>query len=452
MATVGRMRSGVDVANGQSGAGALSLFDNGRRGYAWEVMATDAQVADARFQALFGRVASDPTWIERVSHEITEAIHRELSEIDDDELRAGTLASSRSVLTLMADMVRLGRPPEEAAPPPDAIEHVRQYIRHGVAIDTLLRAYHVGHSEFFENWVAGVHDEVADPEWLARAVELGAKWTFDYVQALSRGLVTSYSEERELWVRSAAAVRAETVRALLDGEPVDLHLAAQRLRYELDRHHIAYIVWCDEGSPTQNDYLRLESTATELAEEVGTGRPLVVAFGGQVVHAWVGSRAPMAMAIAGVPDSMRVAMGSAAHGVEGFRASHREAVQARRVAELAARRPGTVTRYEDVALTAVASVDMDLARDLVARELGPLAEQDDDTVRLAATLRVYLEEQASPRRTAQRLGVHENTVKNRVRTVREMLGHAPEQRVAELLVALRLARLTRGDAARDGSE
>jgi len=100
-------------------------------------------------------------------------------------------------------------------------------------------------------------------------------------------------------------------------------------------------------------------------------------------------------------------------------------------------------RYEDVSLTALASVDPELARDFVARELGPLAERDDDTARLAATLRVYLEEQASPRRTAQRLGVHENTVKNRVRSVREILGYAPEDRVAELLVALRLARLTR---------
>ena len=141
--------------------------------------------------------------------------------------------------------------------------------------------------------------------------------------------------------------------------------------------------------------------------------------------------------------SLRLALGTSAPGVEGFRASHREAVQARRVAQLSHRRPGSVTRYEDVALIAVASADLGLARDFVARELGPLAEQDDDTVRLAATLRVYLEEQASPRRTAQRLGVHENTVKNRVRTIRELLGYSPEDRVAEVLVALRLARLAR---------
>jgi PucR C-terminal helix-turn-helix domain/GGDEF-like domain len=405
-------------------------------------MATDAQVEGARFQALFARVASDPVWIERVSEEITDAIHRELAEIDDDELRAGTFASTRSVLTLMADMVRLGRPPEESTPPPDAVEYARLYVRRGVTIDTLLRAYHVGHSTFFANWVAGVHEEITDPEWLARAVELGAKWTFDYVQVLSRGLVNSYTDEREQWVRSAAAMRAETVRALLEGERIDPHLAGQRLRYDLDRHHVAYVVWTDEDNAGQDDYAVLENAALQLAADAGVGSPLVVALGGHLVHAWAGSHDPVSMATAGVPGPARVALGSPAAGVEGFRASHREAVQARRVAQLARRRPGTVTRYEDVALTALASVDLSLARAFVARELGPLAAQDDDTIRLAATLRVYLEEQASPRRTAQRLGVHENTVKNRVRTIRELLGHAPEQRVAEILVALRLARLT----------
>ena len=407
-------------------------------------MPTDARVEDARFQELFARVASDPVWIGRVSEEITDAIHRELAEIDtDDDLRAGTFASTRSVLTLMADMVRLGQPPDDVVPPPDAVEYLRLYVRRGVSIDTLLRAYHVGHATFFRNWVAGVHEEVDDEQWLARAVELGAKWTFDYIQTLNRELVNHYTEEHARWVRSAAAVRAETVRALLAGDHVDPALAGQRLRYELDRHHIAYVIWTEDADAGRDDYALLESTATQVASDAGLGSPLVVALGGHLVSAWVGGRSPIEMSIAGVAGSLRVALGTSGLGVEGFRASHREAVRARRVAQLSHRRPGSVTRYEDVALTALASADLDLARDFVARELGPLAEQDDDTVRLAATLRVYLEEQASPRRTAQRLGVHENTVKNRVRSIRELIGHPPEERVAEILVALRLARMTR---------
>jgi hypothetical protein len=409
-------------------------------------MATSAQVDDdVRFQELFARVLS-PNWIDRVSDEITAAIHDEVGELDDDDaLREGTFASTRSVLTVMADMVRLGLPPSESALPPDAVEYAREYVRRRVPIDSLLRAYHVGHSGFFHHWVAAVYVEVTDPAWLARAIELCASWTFDYVQALDRQLVSRYSEERERWVRSAAAVRAETVRSLLAGEPVDHRLAAQRLRYELDRHHVAYVVWGEKDEAGPDDLAALEHVAVQLAADAQLGRPLVVALGRLLVGAWASASDPVAASAAGVAGSSLVAVGSPGLGVEGFCASHREAMHARRVARLSGRRAGTVTQYEDVALTALASVDLDLARDYVTAHLGPLAATDDDTVRLSATLRVYLEEHASPRRTAQRLGVHENTVKNRVRTVREMLGYAPEDKVAEVLVALRLAPLTRRD-------
>jgi hypothetical protein len=300
-------------------------------------MAVRAQVDSVEFQALFARVAT-PDWLEQVSGEITEAIHRELSELDDDDLRAGTFASTRSVLTLMADMVRLGRPASEGTPPPDAVEYTREFVRRGVPIDALLRAYHVGHSTFFHNWVAAVHADVADPAWLTRAVELGANWTFDYVQALNRELVKRYSEERERWVRSAAALRSETVRALLGGERIDPDVAARRLRYELDRHHLAYLVWTDEEEAGADDFAALEHVALQLAADARLGRPLVVALGRQLLGAWAGAREPIAMSIAGVTGSPLVAVGCPGVGVEGFRASHRAAMHARRVARLSGRR------------------------------------------------------------------------------------------------------------------
>jgi DNA-binding PucR family transcriptional regulator len=57
------------------------------------------------------------------------------------------------------------------------------------------------------------------------------------------------------------------------------------------------------------------------------------------------------------------------------------------------------------------------------------------------TLRVYLEELASPRRASHRLDVHENTVANRVRAAEELLGRPADQRVPELLLALELREL-----------
>lgn len=48
----------------------------------------------------------------------------------------------------------------------------------------------------------------------------------------------------------------------------------------------------------------------------------------------------------------------------------------------------------------------------------------------------------SPLQASHRIGVHENTITNRVRAAQELLPHPIEHRSPELLVALRLIRLT----------
>jgi DNA-binding PucR family transcriptional regulator len=358
-------------------------------------------------------------------------------------MRAATYASTVSVLTLMADMVRLGRPPSEATLPPDAVEYTREFVRRGASMDGLLRAYHVGHATFFHNWVAGVEAEESDADVVARAIELGANWTFDYVHALNRELAAHYTAEHEQWVRSANAVRTETVRVLLAGDSIDANVAAPRLGYELRRHHLAFVVWSEGEEFGPEHFTDMERSAVELASQIGVEAPLVVLLGRGLVAAWVGAREPIVVPRPAFRGECLVAIGSPGVGVAGFRTSHQDAMHARRVARLGGRRPGTVTCFEDVALPAVASSDFDLARRFVASELGPLSAPDDETVRLAATLRAYLEENASPRRAGRRLGIHENTVKNRVRAAADLLGQAPEERVAELLVALRLLGLTR---------
>jgi DNA-binding PucR family transcriptional regulator len=116
-------------------------------------------------------------------------------------------------------------------------------------------------------------------------------------------------------------------------------------------------------------------------------------------------------------------------------------MHARRVAQLTHHRPGSVTPYDDVALASLTSADVEHAGEFVASELGQLAAGDDHLRRLTATLRVYLEENMSPLRAAQRLGVHENTITNRIRAAQELLPHPIEHRSPELQVALRLLRL-----------
>ena len=146
---------------------------------------------------------------------------------------------------------------------------------------------------------------------------------------------------------------------------------------------------------------------------------------------------------------VRIAIGEPAPGMIGFRQSYNEAAEARRVAELAGRPPGTISRYARVALTAIATADLEQARIFVARELQGLAGTDDLTARLTATLRTYLDEHSSRSRTARRLGIHENTVAYRIKQAEEILGRGVDQRTLELRVALALANLVRDQPAHE---
>jgi DNA-binding PucR family transcriptional regulator len=406
--------------------------------------------SEERMRELVLSFTEDPQWLRSVLQDITDAIHAELRDVDaDPELRASTYASTDSVLRLIVDLSRTGRPPREALPPPAAVDYAREFVRRGLSLDSLLRAYHIGHATFFRRWAAMAHETVTDPHELTEAIELGADWTFDYVETLSDGLVQRYGEERERWVRSAAAVRSQVIDALLAGEHIDPERASRRLGYELGRNHLAFMIWSDAPHERGDIALAMiERAALQLVSSLGMATPLLVPRARLCVAGWIGSRGDdhvvdlerAHLNIQSFPTVL-AAFGSPGSGIAGFARSHREASHARRIAQLTQQRPGTVTRYDAVALAALASVDVDQAREFVNAELGQLVADDDQSLRLSATLRVYLEENMSPSRASRRLGVHEHTITNRIRSAQELLPHPIEQRACELQVALRLIRL-----------
>ncbi len=390
-------------------------------------------------RAEIARFSADPKWVSDVAQAIADAVHAELHV--DPELRSGTKATAESVVRLFAVMVERDQPPAQARPPEATVEYVREFVMRGVPLDSMVRAYHVGHGVFFERWVAALRERIDDPAVLAKVIEEGAIWTFRYLQALTRDLIRHYAQERERWVRNTASIRAETVRALLAGDDIQAASASRRLRYELDREHVGFVLWVEDAKPDDGNVGALEQQASELTRKLGAPRALLVPLGAQLIAGWIAPPNRAHTSAARVEPPALAALGEPGTGVEGFRRSHRQAINARRIARLTSARPGTVTRFADVALMALASTDEQSAKEFVAAELGVLARQDDNTRRLAATLRAYLEEHASPRRTARRLGVHENTIKNRVRAIEELCGRPADERVAETLLALRLARL-----------
>jgi DNA-binding PucR family transcriptional regulator len=97
-----------------------------------------------------------------------------------------------------------------------------------------------------------------------------------------------------------------------------------------------------------------------------------------------------------------------------------------------------VTCYRGVAVAALASTDREHAVAFVKRILGPLAANDEATYRIATTLAVYLEENRSPAKAAQRLTVHPNTVSYRIHQAEELLGRPIGANILDLSVALAL--------------
>jgi DNA-binding PucR family transcriptional regulator len=189
-----------------------------------------------------------------------------------------------------------------------------------------------------------------------------------------------------------------------------------------------------------------EAVVTALAERID-GQLLFVAGAGKSLWAWCGCSAPVdpaplrALSADDLPAGTSVALGASAPGIEGFGRTHREAMQSFHVAVLHGRR---LTRYEDVALEALALNDERLAREFAVSELGPLAAADTRTALLRKTLRIYFLAGQNRAAAAARLSVHERTVGYRLSQAEQLLGHPVTERPQELGVALRIHSLLDG--------
>jgi DNA-binding PucR family transcriptional regulator len=375
--------------------------------------------------------------VEQLATQLTEQIHDRIPAVGEDAALAGeTAASVLANVTLALELMRDGQLPDDSIVlPPAALAQIRQYVQTGGDLSALLRSYRIGHEAFWVAWIAALDQRIKDPGELAGAVSLSVQFTFAYIDAMSNQVVEVFTRQRERWIRTAAASRADAARAVLSGSLTEPSVASHRLRYEVERPHVAFVVWADA---TDDDVLGvLEERATRLAGRLGARRSLLVPLDRLCVAGWISVAGLEQVDEVELP-SVRAAVSALAHGLDGFRASHLQALQARRVAELAAAPLGSITWFDEVALVALTTQDRALAEWFVSRELGPLAKDDQASERLASTLSVYLDEGSSPVRAARRLTVHENTVTYRIRQVEQLIGHEIDSRRVELGLALRM--------------
>jgi hypothetical protein len=295
-------------------------------------------------------------------------------------------------------------------------------FREGRTLESLLGAYRLGARVAWRRAAGAARAGDHDAEVLA----LLAESIFAYIDELSGASAEGYAEEQSASVHETERRRAALLALLVQhppADPVAIEQAARAAEWALpDR--VAALVW--SGEPRRSpalppDALRgpLDDLAVAIVPDPDApGRP-----------------AQLAAALAGATAAVGPAVGWRDAGVSAGRA--RQVIQLARRGVLPSM--GLLSASEHLASLLVHG-DPALTAELADRRLAPLAALPGRAgERLAATLRAWLDHQASVPRMAAELRIHPQTVRYRMRRLRELFGDDLEDPAArfELMLALR---------------
>jgi DNA-binding PucR family transcriptional regulator len=330
--------------------------------------------------------------------------------------------------------VRRPGAPVSANLSPQVLDLARDIVRRGLD-DTTLNVYRIGQNVAWLAWMGVAFTLTDDPEELQELLDVTSRSIFAFVDDTVAGIQELIDREREQLIRGTHAERLETVSLILEGAPITSARASARLRYELARRHTAAVVWSESQALDQGE---LERSADALAHAAGASRPFTVVASSRSLWVWfVGSEAVdverVSAHLLSMPE-VRIALGSNASGMEGFRRGHLDALATQRLMQRMPASPRIAT-YEEVQLVALSVQDEEGAWDFVARTLGDLATAEPV---LRETLRVYIREEFSASRAARALYAHRNTVLNRLARARELLPAPLEHRGLQVGLALEI--------------
>jgi DNA-binding PucR family transcriptional regulator len=387
--------------------------------------------------------------------ELMDQVQAAVSAAADEPLRsepvlaAEVAASTRSnVLAWAAGLERdpAGRVPVNLTP--EVLGIAREAFRRGIE-QTVYTTYHAGQNVVQAYWMRTAFTLSADPAVLRQALAAGSASVAAFVDDMVAALSEQLRRERADLARGSHARRFEVVSLILDNAPITAGRASTQLGYDLRRAHTAAVLWTD---PRRPDQAALAAAAGALGPVMRARQVLTVTASSSSVWAWLAAAAgadaaDLAAATAAQP-AVRVAVGPAGTGADGFRRSHFDAVATQR---LMARRPDLrIARFADVQLVALALADEQRAREFVARTLGTLADADPE---LRDTLCVYIGEQFSAARAARALYTHRNTVLNRLQRAERLLPLPLAGHGLQIGVALEIAQwlgTQPGSATRNG--
>lgn len=385
----------------------------------------------------FVATESAPALVDAWAQRIADAIETGVAEIADDASAAALMRTAVKA-QWSTFLAMLTEPTGEFRLVRSAAEFASELARRQLPVDVLLRVYRTAQQEtwrYATEVVRGLPPgEVDNTEVLVHFWERASGW----IDASVVASIEVYQAERDRVRQSTDARRLEAVRDALEGRVTDLREFSARLGgYPVSTCHTAVVLSTDDDDAVSD----LERTATALAADLGSRRPLLVVPGGRELWCWIGTRSapelePLRAQEAQLgKQGIRVYVGTPGDGLEGFTVSHREARAAQRIA-LRATPDQSLTLFPDVEVMSLVSQAPDGWPRFASRTLGELAQPGETAERLRETVHALLT-LGSVEETARSLSIHKNTVRYRVGQAEEILGRPVHQAPVELALALR---------------
>lgn len=342
----------------------------------------------------------------------------------------------RTILGLFAGRVTL-----DTARPEEALAFADLSATLGIPISILERAYLVGVADFWRRWFDRCRSEAAERRVpLDALVRESTILLFEYIDHVLGSVVSRYDQTRAEMVHTREHLRRTVLAQILSGaaDQIDAAELERGLAYPLSAVHVAVSFEAENRAEVDRraGVCRAACGATDTLAHQDGARRFTVWLGR--LDGYVPSQLS-ALRCALDDDGGTAALSEAWAGLRGLRRTYDEVVMAIGVQRaLRGRADGVVVAYRDVRLDALLLADRDRARRFLEEELGALAGPDPRLRLLREALRVSLST-GSHVSAAALLGVHENTVRNRVRRAEELLPRGVTlQRRTELQVALRL--------------
>lgn len=377
-----------------------------------------------------------------------------LKEFDatDQTLQRLVTQTARNILVeSMTAMPNLD-PPPQARTVAAALAMARRLAEAGVSANTADQFFHVAQA-WWQDMVLAELCRV-EPEGLPMEL-LGPlmRWQLQGFLGLADAAGQEHAAVMDSWRTTAGSALSTRVSFVLAEVEVESE-AEDVLHYELSHRHLGLVLWSSRG---QVPAARLRTLVVGLGVEHGIFDTLVVPRDISSIYIWLSLSGSAGQAVAAIvrragklPD-VRVAVGDPLPGLAGFKATHEQALTARRMAQLPGSRNWRSILYREVAAAALLVRHPEDVEPWVAEILGELAGPGEDNERLRETLRVYLESGENATRAAGRLYVHRNTVNYRVARALDLLAVPLESHRLGVALALNYHHVALGNEVTLGS-